>query len=89
MKKQTKYSSDFKLQVVKEYLTSDLSLADIASKFDIPSVNTVHRWVKLYTDSGYNDDVFNSKKGRPKSIISDISKVPPFIYESAGITKDS
>jgi transposase-like protein len=51
MKKRNKYPPDFKLQVVKEYLTSDLSLSDIASKFDIPSVNILHRWVKLYTDS--------------------------------------
>ena len=51
------------------------------------SAHTVHSWVKKYVDSGYDDNVFNSKKGRPKSIISDISKVPPFIYESAGIIK--
>jgi hypothetical protein len=31
---------------------------------------------------------FYSKKGRPHSIISDISKVPPFIYESAGIVRN-
>ncbi|RDI90019.1 transposase, partial [Thermosipho africanus Ob7] len=45
-------------------------------------------WVKIYEESGYDDNVFNSKKGRPKSIISDISKVPPFIYESAGIIRN-
>jgi transposase-like protein len=43
MKKRNKYSSDFKLQVVKEYLGSDLSLSDISSKFGISSVNTLHR----------------------------------------------
>ncbi|WP_165145617.1 hypothetical protein [Marinitoga sp. 38H-ov] len=53
----------------------------------IPSSHTLHKWVKKYEESGYDDNVFNSKKGRPKSIISDISKVPPFIYESAGIVK--
>ena len=50
--------------------------------------HTLHKWVKIYVDSGYNDDIFNAKKGRPKSIISDISKVPPFIYESAGIVRN-
>jgi hypothetical protein len=44
--------------------------------------------VKYYTDSGYNDDIFNVKKRRTKSIISDISKVPPFIYKSAGIVRN-
>lgn len=28
-----------------------------------------------------------SKKGRAKSIISDYSKIPPIIYESAGIDR--
>ena len=60
---------------------------DIANEYSIPSAHTVHSWVKKYVDSGYDDNVFISKKGRPKSIISDISKVPPFIYESAGIIK--
>ncbi|WGS64359.1 transposase [Marinitoga aeolica] len=87
MKNRNKYSPDFKLQVVKEYLNSDKSLSDIASKNGIPSPHTLHKWVKKYEDSGYDDNIFNSKKGRPKSIISDISKVPPFIYESAGIVK--
>jgi hypothetical protein len=74
--------------LLKSILTFDLSLADIASKFGIPSPHTLHKWVKIYTDSGYNDDIFNAKKGRTKSIISDISKVPPFIYESAGIVRN-
>jgi len=62
-------------------------LNDIANEYSISSAHTVHSWVKKYVDSGYDDNVFISKKGRPKSIISDISKVPPFIYESAGIIK--
>jgi len=31
--------------------------------------------------------VFDTKKGRPKSMISDYSKIPPVIYESAGIDR--
>ena len=73
LKKKKQYSPEFKLQVVKDYLSSDKSLNDIANEYSIPSSNTVHKWVKKYVDSGY--------------IISDISKVPPFIYESAGIIK--
>ena len=87
LKKRKQYSPEFKLQVVKDYLNSDKSLNDIANEYSIPSNKSVHGWVKKYVDSGYDDNVFISKKGRPKSIISDISKVPPFIYESAGIIK--
>jgi transposase-like protein len=87
LKKIKQYSPEFKLQVVKDYLSSQKSLNDIANEYSVPSVNTVHKWVKKYVDSGYDDNVFISKKGRTKSIISDISKVPPFIYESACIIK--
>ena len=87
LKKRKQYSFEFKLQVVKDYLNSQKSLNDIASEYSVPSAHTVHSWVKKYVDSGYDDNIFSSKKGRPKSIISDISKVPPFIYESAGIIK--
>ncbi|WP_165974010.1 transposase [Marinitoga lauensis] len=86
MRKKKKYPSDFKLQVVKEYLNSDKSQNDICSEYNI-SQSAFSRWIKKYVDSGYDDNIFNSKKGRPNSIISDISKVPPFIYESVGIVK--
>ena len=89
LKNRKQYSPEFKLQVVKDYLNSDKSLNDIANEYSIPSNKSVHGWVKKYVDSGYDDNVFISKKGRPKSIISDISKVPPFIYESAGIIKSN
>ena len=88
MRKRKKYEPDFKLSVVKEYLSSDsLTQEDICNKYSI-SRSAFFKWVKKYEDSGYDDNVFNSKKGRTKSIISDISKVPPFIYESAGIVKN-
>ena len=40
-----------------------------------------------YKRSNYDDPVFDVKKGRAKSIISDYSKIPPIIYESAGIDR--
>jgi len=46
------------------------------------------KWLKKYKESGYDDSVFNVKKGRPESIISDYSKIPPFIFQSTGICKD-
>ncbi|MBM7560256.1 transposase [Marinitoga litoralis] len=89
MRRRTKYSPDFKLSVVKEYLSDDsLTQADICEKYSI-SRSAFLKWVKKYEDSGFDDNVFNSKKGRPKNIISDFSKIPPFIYESAGISKSN
>ncbi|WP_075780150.1 MULTISPECIES: transposase [unclassified Marinitoga] len=74
MRKRKKYDPNFKLSVVKEYLSSDsLTQADICEKYSI-SFSAFTKWVKKYEDSGYDDNVFNSKKGRTKSIISDISK---------------
>ncbi|OQY10610.1 MAG: hypothetical protein B6I29_00905 [Marinitoga sp. 4572_148] len=66
MKNRKKYSAEFKLQVVKEYLNTEKSLNDIANEYSIPSAHTIHKWVKKYEDSGYDDNVFNSKKGRPE-----------------------
>ncbi|HCF38867.1 MAG TPA: transposase, partial [Thermosipho africanus] len=62
MRKREKYSSDFKLQVVKEYLNSDKSQNDICSEYNI-SQSAFSRWVNKYEESGYDDNAFNSKKG--------------------------
>ncbi|WP_083825951.1 transposase [Marinitoga piezophila] len=57
-----KYDPDFKLSVVKEYLSSDsLTQEDICNKYSI-SHSAFFKWVKKYEDSGYDDNVFNSKK---------------------------
>jgi len=64
LKNRKQYSPEFKLQVVKDYLNSDKSLNDIANEYSIPSNKSVHGWVKKYVDSGYDDNVFISKKGR-------------------------
>jgi len=81
------YEPEFKLNVVKEYLNGDKSQAQICEEYSI-SPSMFFRWLKKYKESGYDDSVFNVKKGRPKTIISDYSKIPPFIFESAGIRKD-
>ncbi|KLO21947.1 transposase [Marinitoga sp. 1155] len=89
MRKRTNYEPEFKLSVVKEYLSDDsLTQRDICEKYSIPD-SVFARWVKKYKDSNYDDNVFHLKKGRPSSMISDISKVPPIIYESAGIIKSN
>ena len=87
MQSRKEYSPEFKLTVVKEYLNGDKSQAQICEKYSI-SPSIFFRWLKNYKESGYDDSVFNVSRGRPGSIISDYSKIPPFIFESAGIRKD-
>lgn len=38
------YSTDFKLMVVKEYVSGDLGCRAIAKKYNLPSKNYVFRW---------------------------------------------
>ena len=38
------YSTDFKLMVVKEYITGDFGCRAIAKKYNLPSKNYVFRW---------------------------------------------
>ncbi len=78
------YSPEFKLSVVKEYLNGGKSQSQICEEYSI-SPSVFFRWLKEYKDSGYDDSIFNVRKGRPKSIISDYSKIPSFILEAAGI----
>jgi len=86
MQKRKVYSPEFKLNVVKEYLNGGKSPTQLCEKYSIPS-STFFRWLKEYKSSGYDDSIFNIRRGRPKSIISDYSKIPSFILESAGILK--
>ncbi|GAB6189641.1 hypothetical protein JCM30566_13820 [Marinitoga arctica] len=74
MRKRTNYEPEFKLSVVKKYLSDDsLTQRDICVKYSIPD-SIFARCVKKYKDSDYDDNIFYSKKGRPSSMISDISK---------------
>ena len=47
-----KYSDEFKLQVVKEYLNSSLGCRTIANKYNLPSKNYIHNWEKQLTRKG-------------------------------------
>mgnify|MGYP000845664988 FL=1 len=86
MQKRKVYSPEFKLNVVKEYLNGGKSPTQLCEKYSI-SPSIFFRWLKEYKGSGYDDSIFNIRRGRPKSIISDYSKIPPSFFESAGILK--
>ena len=88
MRKGTSYPSEFKLDVVKDYLNTEKTYADIYEEYNVSS-STLAKWIKKYEESGYDDNVFKSRKSKSKSIISDFSKVPPVIYDKFGIEKSN
>ena len=48
-----KYSTEFKMKVVKEYLETSISYKSLSGKYCIPSEIVVKRWVNAYKSQGY------------------------------------
>ncbi len=44
------YTGEFKKMVVESYLNGSGSLTDIANKYNIPSAETLRRWINRYTE---------------------------------------
>lgn len=65
MRKNNKYSREFKLKVVKKYLNESCSLQDITREFKIPSKTQIHNWIKEYEKEGEEAFKFE-KRGSPK-----------------------
>ena len=61
--KTKRYSDEFKLQVVKEYLNSSLGCRTIAKKYNLPSKNYIFNWEKELIKKGLlsNEEVFKSQ----------------------------
>lgn len=67
------YSTDFKLMVVKEYITGDLGCRAIAKKYNLPSKNYVFRWKNELVKLGLIKDItssINHKGGNKKNILN-------------------
>ena len=47
-----RYSDEFKLQVIKEYLNSSLGCRTIAKKYNLPSKNYINNWEKELIKKG-------------------------------------
>ena len=58
-----KYSDEFKLQVIKEYLETSIGCRPLAKKYNLPSKNYIHNWEKQLIQKGLLncDDIKNSK----------------------------
>lgn len=49
----SKYSTEFKTKVVKEYLESNTSYKTLSNKYCIPSERIIRKWVNAYKSQGY------------------------------------
>ena len=49
----SKYNTEFKLKVVKEYLEGNVSYKDLSKKYSIPDKHIVRTWVNAYESQGY------------------------------------
>ncbi|MDY3007327.1 transposase [Anaerococcus porci] len=48
-----KYSTEFKMMVVKEYLKNTIGYSQLAKKYKIPQECIVRKWVNAYKSQGY------------------------------------
>lgn len=69
----TTYNQDFKIKVVKEYLTTNTSYSDLAIKYGISSFSLITRWKLDYEKSGIMG-LQDKKKGRPTLMLSNKPK---------------
>ena len=49
-----KYNTEFKMEVVKEYLEGNISYSQISNKYCIPSETIIIKWVNAYKSQGYD-----------------------------------
>ena len=75
------YSLEFKLKVVKLYLTGEMSYQSIANEMKINNPSIIVRWVKEFREEGI-EGLKPKKRGRP-------SKMPKLPKKSTDIKIDS
>ncbi|EEB36835.1 transposase [Anaerococcus hydrogenalis DSM 7454] len=66
-----KYSTEFKMRIVKEYLKGNISFKNLAKKYNISHHEIVKRWVMDFRKKGI-EGLKSKKRGRP----SKMSKTP-------------
>lgn len=74
-RKLTRYSSQFKLDVIRARVVQNLSYPQILAKYNISSAKMVMDWVNLYNEHGFKA-IECSKLGRPtmKDTITTVNK---------------
>ena len=70
-----KYSDEFKLQVITEYLNGTMGCRTLAKKYNLPSKNYIEKWQKQLIKKGLlKKDEFNNLKPRKHSFKKGIKK---------------
>jgi transposase len=54
--KVNKFTDDFKLQVVQEYLSTDISQEELKTKYNYTGCNNIYRWMRKFGLSKPNED---------------------------------
>ena len=49
-----KYSTEFKMKLVKEYLEGKIGYRELAKKYNIPNKRAIQTWVSAYKTQGYD-----------------------------------
>ncbi|WP_170140761.1 helix-turn-helix domain-containing protein [Oceanobacillus arenosus] len=47
-----KYSEEFKMKIVTEYLQGNFGYVSLAKKYNISSTNRIYEWVRAYKSQG-------------------------------------
>lgn len=77
--KYNKYSDEFKLQVIQEYLNGDLGCRLLAKKYNLPSKNYIANWEKQLKKKGLLPS--NSKRKYHKGSQKSLNKIKKTPYE--------
>lgn len=79
-----RYSTEFKLKLVKEYLETDKSYREMGFKYNM-DFSVISDWVNRY--KVYKDKAFKTNQRRRYSFIADESKIPAFLREELELDK--
>ncbi len=74
-RKNNSYSLDFKLNVVRLYLTGEMSYQSLANEMKINNPSIIVRWVKEFREEGI-EGLKPKKRGRPSKMEKDSKKKP-------------
>lgn len=75
-----RYTSDFKIQVVEEYISGSGSIRNICYKYQIPSTYTLRKWISLYNANRELKDYFPKREvymadARRKTTVDERKKI--------------
>jgi transposase len=66
-RKQTKYTSEFKRDAVKLYLTTEVSYQNLAKQLNMNNPSLLAIWVKSFRENGF-EGLSNKPRGRPSTM---------------------